>query len=320
MDSYLEIAAQVLRVNRRPMSPRAILAEAYRIELVPPNLYGRTQHKTLQARISEDIIQKKGRSAFFRTGPGKFFLTEFLNDETIPKNYRQPFVARRRYRELIRGPVLAIKADVLNNHIREGEAVDPCKILEILRNQKEPYLNAKDSDDGLIFIRSFVCVIRDSQILTYRLGRYRDDRDAFTHKRSVGFSTLVHADEQTLFAPYDLGITESGIRATQIDLDLPITPSPSFSSIEMNYFKFLLATQPSGTNDLLAVITFKCPEWFEPLRKRLALNDLMWIDVNVQVNNIEDFDPWSRTVLESHYGSRDVLYNVGHYGHGYAAR
>jgi HB1, ASXL, restriction endonuclease HTH domain len=90
----------VLRTARQPLSPREILRRAYAGGSAPARLYGKTQHKTLQARLSEDILTMRERSAFFRTAPGRFFLREFLADQTIPEQFRQPIVARRRKRQL----------------------------------------------------------------------------------------------------------------------------------------------------------------------------------------------------------------------------
>ena len=58
--------------------------------MVPLHLHRRTQHKRLGARIGEDIVAKRDKSAFFRVAPGRFFLREFLTDESIAEGYRQP--------------------------------------------------------------------------------------------------------------------------------------------------------------------------------------------------------------------------------------
>jgi hypothetical protein len=57
VDTYLGIAQKVLERARRPLTPREILREAYRSDLVPYHLHGATQHKTLQARLSEHILE-----------------------------------------------------------------------------------------------------------------------------------------------------------------------------------------------------------------------------------------------------------------------
>jgi hypothetical protein len=303
VDAYLDIAVAILRAEKRPLSSRAILAEAHRSGLVPLNLYGKTQHKTLGARISEDIIQHRDRSRFFRTAPGRYFLREFLNDLTLPDEYRQPFPARRRIRELARGPALAVTDDVLQHVLSDDKLIATAKLLKLLKKHRYAYLDPKQAGDA-VFIRSFVCVCRGSKILSYRLGRYRDDRDTFLHKRSIGFTTLVHIDEHTLFNVSDMGIVEAGVRAVKIDLDIPAAPPKAAKSPDQAVLrKFIWVSRGEGDGDLLAVISYRCPQWFEPVKRRLALNDLKWIDVN-GVNNIDDYDPWSQCVLEAHHSTK----------------
>jgi hypothetical protein len=275
------------------------LAAAYRSGLVPSHLHGKTQHKTLQARISEDIIARRDHSLFFRTAPGRFFLRECLTDTSLPEEFRRPSPTRRRSRELLRGPALAIDYDILKGSTEENVAIRPQKIYALLKAECYRYDDPRDRDTNSVFVRSFVCVHRGSDVLTYRLGRYRDGRDGFMLRRSVGFSTLVHLDEHTLFNLADFGIVDSGVRATKLDLDIPDVTDGERAKASLAYF--IWCHQASGANDLLAVIAFECPTWFEPVKRRLALNDLAWMDYSIPVNDIDDFDPWSKSVLLAHY-------------------
>ncbi|MEM9683610.1 MAG: HTH domain-containing protein, partial [Pseudomonadota bacterium] len=109
MDAYLEIAESVIRATKRPMTAKAIISAAYRAGVVPQHLYGKTQDKTLQARLSEHILCHKFDGVFFRTEPGHFFLTDLLSDPSVPEKFKQPFSARRRTRDLYSSPVLAIE-------------------------------------------------------------------------------------------------------------------------------------------------------------------------------------------------------------------
>jgi hypothetical protein len=109
LDTYLEIAEKVLLSTKRPMSPKGIVDAAYRAKIVPSHLFGKTQHKTLQARLSEDILRHRNSSKFYRTEPGMFFLSALISDSDIPEKFKQPFAARRRTRDLMREPVLALK-------------------------------------------------------------------------------------------------------------------------------------------------------------------------------------------------------------------
>lgn len=313
LDAYLKLAQEVLRAERRPMSARALLAAAYKRDLVPSHLYGKTQHKTIGARLSEDIVVLHDRSLFFRTGPGRFFLREFLADVTLPTEYRQPVPTRRRFRELVRGPVLGIDPEALARVAIAEAPIPTTVILRLLHANHFSYSDPRDGEANLVYFRSFACVHRDHQVLSYRLGRYRENRDAFMSKRSIGFVSLVHDFDHTLFTRGDLGILECGVRAARFDLDMPELPSGTAEtkvSAWLSHFVWTKHTSESG--DLLAVIHFDCPEWFEPVKRRLAINDLRWIDNPKSINNIDDFDPWSQAILsrnfcQSHEESAQVV-------------
>jgi hypothetical protein len=106
-----------------------------------------------------------------------------------------------------------------------------------------------------VFIRSFVFVCRGSKILSYRLGRYRDDRDPFLHKRSIGFTTLVNIDEHTLFNVSDMGIVEAGVRAVKIDLDIPPVPPKAAKSLDEAVLrKFIWISHADGDGDLTKMV------------------------------------------------------------------
>ena len=297
MDSYLWIAREILLRERRPLGPRAILEAAYRYGLVPSHLHGKTQHKTLQARISEDIIARRERSAFFRSKPGKFFLREFLADTSLPEEYRRPVATRRRIRELIRGPALAIDVNHLEQIARVNCPIEPGKIFNILDKNHYIYDDPKNKDTRSVFIWSFVSVRRDWEMLMYRVGRYRDSRDSFQRKQSIGFTTLVRPEDRSLFNYCDFGIVDSGVRAAKIDLDIPEIDQSTEEERKRASLLYFIWISQSNASDLLAVIKFECPDWFEPVKRRLALNDLRWHDTRLPVNNIDDFDPWSKSVL-----------------------
>ena len=301
MDAYLQIAARVLEAERRPLSPKAILEFAYKSSIVPTHLYGKTQHKTLQARIAEDIVSRREHSVFFRTQPGKFFLRKFLADVSIPEEFRTVFPARRRTRELVIGPALAMDSTALSRIASKDIPIEPRKVFAEFDAEKFCFADPRHGQLNLVFLRSFVCVRRGQDLLSYRVGRYRDDRDTFMAKRSIGFSTFINVEDQTLFGSSPLGIVEAGVEATKIDLDIPQTTATEALNARLNYF--IWPSKGQGSTDLLAIIEFDCPSWFEPLKRRLALNDLCWLDTSKPVNDLSDFDPWSSLVLLACYKS-----------------
>jgi len=294
-NSYLAIARMVLQAVRRPLTPRQIMAEAYKSGFVPGHLHGRTQHKTLQARLSEDIISGRDRSAFFRTAPGKFFLREFLSDERLPIQFRTPIVARRRIRDLPKKGILALKKIAVEAIIHDRDLTER-DFQDLLHSQQLRYLpNIREMRSDDILVWSFVIVVRGTQILSYRQGQYREGRDAFKQKRCVGFYNLVTGNDLTLFDQDDHGVLSSGIRAISMDLDLPVMDVEDTQQLSRSGFVY---ASTDDRHDLLGLIKYSCPDWFEPIGRRLSLNDLTWLDATHSPNHPEDFDPWSQLMLK----------------------
>jgi hypothetical protein len=280
------------------MTPREILRRAYVNDIVPVHLHGRTQHKTLGARLSEDILLRRERSTFFRTIPGRFFLREFLFDKSIPEKHRTPIVSRRRERDLHKGAMLCTRLSDLA--VSKPQSTIPIKrMMKALRQNRFRYVYANDRDrylDALIW--SFVIVGRSTNVLSYRIGRYRDGRDAFFQKRSIGFFRPVRDSDWSLFDQYDHGIVSSGIRVACLDLDLPYNAMQDKELRERSRLEcFLVHNGLWAAPDILAIVRFECPDWFEPTKRRLAINDLCWLDLQTPVNDINDFDPWSQLAL-----------------------
>ncbi len=290
------------------MSARAILKHAYSLEIAPYHLYGKTQHKTLQARLSEDILQRREHSLFFRTKPGQFFLREFLTDTSIPAEYRQPIVARRRTRDLFLGPALSVSYHFVTQLLESGQFADADLMEKVAASGCYSYVDPKKKNDDDVLLWAVSALTRPGQMLAYRTGRYRDDRDHFAHKRSIAFSTLVSETNHTLFDTQSLGVPDSALFAAAIDLDIPL-PEAFSAAASFEHFIRFLAWQPEaeGKRSLLAFVEVRAPNWFEPTATRLSLNDLCWLDMNAPPNNWDDFDPWSQTIL-SYYFPRAAMH------------
>jgi hypothetical protein len=304
VDSYLEIAEDVLRRVRRPLSALQILRAAYENGTAPPHLRGRTQHKTLGARLSEDILQLREGSRFYRTAPGRFLLRDLADDPSIPEEMRRPIIARRRRRELAQKRSLAFDRASLNRAVSEtSEVVDSGAVLELISRGCFHYASSarhRRSDDVVVW--AFMLVIRAGCVLTYRQGHYREDRDTFMHRRSIGFYTPVIDEDLSLFDRIDHGIVSSGLKALAADLDLQDRQLWPVLA-QCSQLRTFVYPDAHASRDLLAVVSLACPDWLDPTSKRLAINDLQWLDLRSLPNDREDFDPWSQAIL---YEARDL--------------
>jgi len=279
------------------MSAKAILDAAYRAQIVPQHLRGETQHKTLQARLSEDILHHRSSSLFFRTEPGMFFLSELLSDPGISEKFKEKFPARRRTRDWRNENALGISRGFLEKWRKRFDTSSLSQMLAAAEEQDALKYLPKSGDPNFACIWTFSLVRREKQVLSYRIGRYRDDREAFANKRTIGFPGAVTISDRSLFSQDDYGAAENALRILLLDLDLS---SRSFLNETPSMPVPVFACEAEGEDAvsvLLVVMEWSCPDWFEPTARKLSLNDPCWLDVSVQPNHIDDFEPWSKTTL-----------------------
>lgn len=295
MDSYLEIAQNVLRVARRPLTAAAMLEAAYGAGIVPRHLYGKTQAKTLQARLSEDVLRSP-HSAFFRTQPGYFFLNELVIDPEIPDRYKEKFEARRRIRDLHVAPFLVVDRGYVadcgyryrhdwHEFVRSAET---CNAIH--------YLHRKTENENALVVWTFSIVRRGTEVLSYRTGRYRSDADTFANKRTIGFPGVVSFFDCTLFSDGDYGARENALGAIVADLDISAVAIHGEKLQEPEPRCSLRVKRGDDNEVLLVVMEWTCPTWFEPTTRRLSLNDPCWIDLEAH-NHFDDFEPWTRAAI-----------------------
>lgn len=297
MDSYLQIAQAVLRSARRPMGAKAILDLAYQAGVVPKHLYGKTQQKTLQARLSEEILHQRGTSPFYRTEPGQFFLTEFLDADDIPEEWKKPFPARRRTRDLTRDNTLAVKQSFLSRW-RSSRA------------DASAFFRAADAEDAIAYMHpgemkdrgycstwTFAMVVKDDCTLAYRVGRYRDDRDNYAKRRSIGFPGPLTVEDVTLFSRDCLGAEDSAAGVLMQDLDLSYASFHGPGKRPDIEYVMVVEAESGQTLEVVIVLKWRCPTWFEPTTRRMSLNDPHWLRSSIQHNDLDDFEPWSSMIL-----------------------
>lgn len=287
------------------MTAKSILKEAFKADLVPHKLHGQTQHKTLQARLSIDILNKRKESVFFRNAPGRFFLREFLDDTGIPPEFRKEVFARRRTRDLVRGPILVAERSKVESLFEGRETLAASEVRSQI-SYEDLFFYAQSAEKSIpkFAVWVFSVVRRGKDILTFRCGSYRDYRDSFAQKKSIGFSAIVTENSRNLFNMNDFGISDCGMNAVSADLNLPdLGKSSSDEEFPYELSSFFLS-RDRGVPCLIAILEVEAPEWFEPVNPSLSINDLRWIRYDVAPNDMDDFDPWSKGVLEDYLASK----------------
>jgi HB1, ASXL, restriction endonuclease HTH domain len=74
--TYLWAAEVVLRKHGRPLKAREIVSFGIEDGLFADRQISKTPQRSMQARLSIDILEKGAESKFLRTGRGSFFLRD----------------------------------------------------------------------------------------------------------------------------------------------------------------------------------------------------------------------------------------------------
>ncbi len=273
------------------------MREAYLRYLVPTHLHGKTQHKTLGARLSEDILQFRDRSRFYRNRPGRFFLKKFINDSSIPSEFRRPIVARRRKLELKNKNIVHFQHELISSVSNQNAYafLTPAQLKRIIKRGDFVYRDlTENEDDFLVPFYSFTFFQRRNEFLSFDRGSFREHRNEFLGKKSLGFTVPVEHDDMTLFEFENHGVVNAGLTAAAIDLDLEFSRDLPFFE---NNSKFLgcLFFEHRGKSALLGLVKVASPGFFYPETKRLAVNDLGWVEPFDKPRY--SFDPWTEHFL-----------------------
>lgn len=292
MNSYLTLAAKVLREARQPLSARQILETAYRLHIVPGDLYGKTQHKTLQARLSEDILKFRGKSEFLRTDPGRFFLRALLQDRALPTRHKREYLAPLRANELKNFYVVCFGRDVVEQLLDSAHRlINPSELDASTIGYAK--LSAIINDPEVCFLRVFVILYRGDDILA---GRSRSPMgDDIRGNLSIGVSGFVKREDRSLFSEDGFGVLEAASRTLREQLQLqPHEADPSNERFAFAGF-LTISTAHHTSNPLCAVLTFRCP-----LERDIGVwldRNCNWHDVRSQPNDLDQYDEWSRALI-----------------------
>lgn len=203
------------------MTPRDILNTAYMCRCVPQHLFGRTQEKTLQARLSEDLIRLGKKSIFFRTSRARFFLREFFNDPEITAEFKKEYFATRRRIRIKNQHILTF--DQWPNLEKTATFVCQKDLDFLFKNNLYKYIRFSDMTDFAcsIPVCAYIVVHTDVEILSYQLGRLTEEYHPSRGFRSFGFGTAVKMEDGDLLYDAYHGIIGNAVNELAYTLGAP---------------------------------------------------------------------------------------------------
>lgn len=306
MDSYLKIAREVLRSSRQPLSARQILRTAHQLQLVPRGLYGRTQQKTMQARLASDILRNRSSSEFYRTGPGRFFLRALQSDRGTPHRYRREYQAPMRAAQLGRFDVVAFPRDALARLASRMTSSFPVALLAALPWQFMRLWNMRGHSDHLPF-RFHLLVLAEEGMLVDDQRPIGDDEMA--HRTVLGLPGVVKRDDRSLFSSDDFGLVEAASRTLIERFDLSGQVLSGLNDLtRWSEARALLedGIDGAGNIEMMVFIAFRCAGLPEIAEAVDARSTSCWLPSGSRPNDLDRFDRWSSRLL-SDAGLRAAL-------------
>ncbi|MBZ9766555.1 winged helix-turn-helix domain-containing protein [Mesorhizobium sp. CA6] len=291
MNSYLKMSEAVLSKSRQPLTAREILDAAYRLQLVPDHLFGKTQHKTLHARLCEDILHNRRASLFARTAPGRFSLASRLE----AGGNKSEYVAPQRSYQLKQFDVLCADREGLDSALQGVTGlVEFTSIAQQFRRQVP--LRIAEKDLRLVHLRLLVMICSNSGLLTLAAM----DGAEFGSGRAIGLLGFLRGSDTDLFSDEPYGI-DSAARRTIAEQ----------SSVSVRRIHELTSRHPARTlrcirvadaysrnNSVVLLAQYRCEKPDEFIRFFPASRAPRWMRVPAEINDISTLERVSSRFIE----------------------
>jgi hypothetical protein len=266
------------------------------MRIVPPHLHGRTQHKTLQARLAEDILIRRQRSQFVRTQPGRFLLRSLLTDPNVPEEYKSEFPAPRRAEQLQNFLVLCWR------NLRPPES-DTFVLLE--GKQEEAFLASLRLEYRLLsevsdrsdfsFFKTVTVIVRDRFFLMSR--SYSRSGNDLSGPKSAGLFAYVTVDDRNLFSSDPYGFAEAAKRSLAEQAHMTDDLLRDLDKRRLRHVGLVNGGPASCTATV--VFVYVCHPKFDPVERHPYSRNFFWQDVDQRLNRSDDFDQCSELLINS---------------------
>ena len=233
--TYLRVAEIVLANALSPLRAREIVERGIERGLFGDHVLSRTPEKSMQARLSMDILTGEQQSKFVRTQRGRFTLRSKLleapqlGDNTQP-NLTVPiseYVAERRVLRTPKEEVLCASEVAFRDVLTfQGIDADAAPILDRLLSDESvlyvPRSEAEVRDDAKQFV-TYVLVQCGPRLLFFRRSYLSRAAEFLRGSKCIGFGGHVSAADADILSLGDRGLSACARRELIEELHLPDT-------------------------------------------------------------------------------------------------
>jgi predicted NUDIX family phosphoesterase len=309
--TYLWVAETVLRRHRRPLTARQIVSFGLDDGLFADKDISRTPQKSMQARLSMEILRRGEASRFLRTEPGKFYLRELLRQQdtgAYAEGNLKEYTAVRRAPAPASEQVLVAPKDAYEGildfqgiNLNYGMILDRLTATGMLTHM--PRTEAEVDSDFKQFITYTIIQQRD-KILSFRRGQYNRAAAFLRGALCVGFGGHVTEDDYSILTYPDRGIRANAAREISEELKLG-SDRPHINPDDIEVLGFLNDDSSDiGMRHVAAVLRYwapETPEWKNPQRGEASINQLRWIKTVGPEIDLLEFEYWSQLVLRTFF-------------------
>ncbi len=297
------------------MKPRELVELALDEQILSDKLHGKTPFKTMQARLSVDIVKRGSESEFIRTSPGTFYLRAFIGENVAPDGSKPllsasntdgalvaPYSAPRRAPAKPDEMVLVTPATVVARHFAfQGIRAVPAKTMRrLIASGQCRYVNrlvAEESEEYKQII-TYVLVRRDRQVLCFRRGEFNRAASFLRGSLCIGFGGHVTETDLSIFSYKDMGISSSALREIEEEISVPAS-----RIVQRLRLIGVINDDSSSVGRKHLGIVYECslPPDINPTKGEASINQLRWIDLKRDRIDLNDFEYWSQLCWRAYF-------------------
>jgi predicted NUDIX family phosphoesterase len=331
--TYLRVAEIVLASALSPLKAREIVDRGIECGLFGDHVLSRTPEKSMQARLSMDILNRAGQSKFLRTERGRFELREKLSNATNTTGVE--YVAQKRVLSTPKEEVLCASENAFAEVLTfQGIDTDATPILDrLLRDDNVDYVSRSEAEvrnDAKQFI-TYVLVQCGQRLLFFKRSYLSRAAEFLRGAKCVGFGGHVSQADFDILSLDDHGMSACARRELMEELYLPSAEILPVQTPELDSGSTANARIPNratvrlfqnaplerlgllnddssevGRRHVAVVYRLWLPDWQSARHLEKgdsSIKGLGWIDLSKDKLDIADFEYWSQLCLRKFYPS-----------------
>jgi predicted NUDIX family phosphoesterase len=311
--TYLWAAEVVLRKHRRPLRAPEIVSYAQEQGLFSDEMYSRTPQKSMQARVSLDILTKGERSIFVRTARGMFYLRDLLDEDagTVAATDGLPLAAPPRpipYTAPRRAPPPATEQVLVipKSHYRQflgfqGLRRDDGTLVRDLVQGPVRYVPRTEAEavEDYKQVVTYVLVTHGAEVLSFRRGTFNRAAAFLRGSLSIGFGGHAAESDLSIFSYADAGVFANAARELQEEVVVH-RPEGDVQAEDLKVVGVINDDSSEvGRRHVGIVMRYDVRDsvwgaWQVAQRGEKSINQLRWINALSETVDLAEFEYWSQ--------------------------